>query len=407
MNSSNHSPKALLEQFVVNNADLERLESLLKQFNIFEAVGMVRQEIRHSHFLAFLLNPNASHNLRDIFLKTFLKQLLLEADNATVSPIEIDVATLTDTKVRREWKNIDILLVSPGSQIVCTIENKVDSGEHSNQLQRYRQIVQQEFPNYRQIFVFLTPQGIVPYGEVDQEHWSVYSYRKVADLIGEVCDRYRSTLNDEVCTLMQHYSTLINRHLMQDSEIAKLCRQIYLSHKEALDLIYEHRPSLETEAYELVKQLVKNAPPDKIVFIHSWLQRKILSFASPRWHDLPFQQAGTGWTPKPNRILLLQFKVEASILKLVLILGPGDLTTRQAVYDALENRDIPGFTGNRPTSDQGWLHLVERIVSEDIRPEMFLNDIEDDVQRFWQQFLTNELPQIDAAIVQAFGTAQG
>jgi hypothetical protein len=409
-------PKTLLEQFVVNNADLERLESLLNQFNIFEAVGMVRQEIRHSHFLAFLLNPSASHKLRDIFLKTFLKQLLLEADNATVSPIEIDVATLTDTKVRREWKNIDILLVSPGSQTVCAIENKVDSGEHSNQLQRYRQIVQQEFPNYRQIFVFLTPQGIVPYGEVDQEHWSVYSYRKVADLIGEVCDRYRSTLQPEVCTLMQHYSTLINRHLMQDSEIAKLCRDIYLQHKEALDLIYEHRPALETEAYELVKQLVRNASPDQntpsnqnappkpIVFINSWFQRKILSFASSKWHDLPFQQAGTGWTPPPNRILLLQFKVEAPILKLVLILGPGDLSTRQAIFDALENRNIPGFAGDRPTSDQGWIHLVERIVSQDIKPEMFLSDIEDDVQRFWQQFLADELPRIDKAIVQAFGT---
>jgi hypothetical protein len=101
-------PQKLLEQFVVNNADLERLESLLNQFNIFEAVGMVRQEIRHSRFLAFLLNPNASHHLGDIFLKTFLKRLLLEANNATVSPIEIDVAPLTDTEVRREWKNKEV-----------------------------------------------------------------------------------------------------------------------------------------------------------------------------------------------------------------------------------------------------------------------------------------------------------
>ncbi len=48
--------KYLLEQFVVDNEDLERLESLLDQFNIFEAVGMVRQEIRH--FLLDLLRSN-------------------------------------------------------------------------------------------------------------------------------------------------------------------------------------------------------------------------------------------------------------------------------------------------------------------------------------------------------------
>lgn len=46
--------RALLEAFVVDNHDLERLEALLAEFNIFEAV---RQELRHSDFLAFLLDP--------------------------------------------------------------------------------------------------------------------------------------------------------------------------------------------------------------------------------------------------------------------------------------------------------------------------------------------------------------
>ncbi|WP_162160889.1 PD-(D/E)XK nuclease family protein [Leptolyngbya sp. PCC 6406] len=399
-------PQKLLEQLVVNNADLERLESLLNQFNIFEAVGMVRQEIRHSRFLSFLLNPNAPHHLRDIFLKAFLKQLLLGANNATVSPIDIDIADLTDTEVRREWKNIDILLVSPGSQIVCAIENKVDSGEHSNQLQRYRQIVQQEFPNYRQIFVFLTPQGIFPDGEADQEHWCVYSYRKVADLIGEVCDRHRATLQPEVCTLMQHYSTLINRHLMEDSEIAKLCRDIYLKHQAAIDLIYEHRPALDIEAYKLVKKLVNEASPDQIVFDDSWTARKILSFSVPRWDDFPAYTSCQGWT-KSQRILLLQFHVEPPILKLILCLGPGDPNIRQSIYLSIKDHNILGFTTQQPSPEVKWLALVERIISEDLRPEMFISDIEDDVRQFWQQFLTNELPRIDEAIVQAFGTAQG
>jgi len=274
-------PKALLERFIVNNAELEQLESLLNQFNIFEAVGMVRQEIRHSRFLAFLLNPNGSHHLRDVFLKTFLKRLFLEADNATVSPIEVDVATLTDTEVRREWKNIDILLVSPGSKIVCAIENKVDSSEHSDQLQRYRQIVQKEFSDYRQIFVFLTPQGILPYGEADQAHWTTYSYRKVAEVINDVCDLHRATLQPEVCSLMQHYSTLINRHLMQDSEIAKLCRDIYLKHQTALDLIFEHRPDLENEIYDFVKRLIKTASPDQVIFDSAYRTKQTLSFAVP------------------------------------------------------------------------------------------------------------------------------
>jgi hypothetical protein len=49
-----------LEAFVVDNPDLERLEALLDQFNIFEAIGVVRQELRHSDLLAFLLDSQES-----------------------------------------------------------------------------------------------------------------------------------------------------------------------------------------------------------------------------------------------------------------------------------------------------------------------------------------------------------
>jgi hypothetical protein len=44
-----------LEALVVDNSDLERLETMLDQFNMFEAMGAVRREVRHSDFLAVLL----------------------------------------------------------------------------------------------------------------------------------------------------------------------------------------------------------------------------------------------------------------------------------------------------------------------------------------------------------------
>jgi hypothetical protein len=50
MNDINFDHKAI-EALVVGNQDLERLESLLDQFNIFEAIGAVHVEIRHSTFL--------------------------------------------------------------------------------------------------------------------------------------------------------------------------------------------------------------------------------------------------------------------------------------------------------------------------------------------------------------------
>jgi len=43
----------------------------------------------------------------DIFLKRFLKRVLLETDDsAKISPVDIDIADLTDSEIRREWQNI-------------------------------------------------------------------------------------------------------------------------------------------------------------------------------------------------------------------------------------------------------------------------------------------------------------
>ena len=47
----------------IDNPDLERLEALLDQFNLFEALGIVRQELRHSDLLAFLLD--AQHGVEE------------------------------------------------------------------------------------------------------------------------------------------------------------------------------------------------------------------------------------------------------------------------------------------------------------------------------------------------------
>ena len=82
-----------LERLIVDNRDLERLESLLAQFNVFEAVSVVRQELRHSDFLAFMLDSRQTHGLGDAFLKRLL-QGAIQRGSATsnpVSAIDLDV----------------------------------------------------------------------------------------------------------------------------------------------------------------------------------------------------------------------------------------------------------------------------------------------------------------------------
>ncbi|MBI1368585.1 MAG: hypothetical protein GC162_08005 [Planctomycetes bacterium] len=55
------SELAAIEAFVADNDDLLKLEERIGRFNIFDAPGIVRAEIRHSNFLAWLLDP-AGHS---------------------------------------------------------------------------------------------------------------------------------------------------------------------------------------------------------------------------------------------------------------------------------------------------------------------------------------------------------
>jgi len=56
--------------------DLAALRRPLATFNIFEATGDVRHELRHSHLLYFLLNPRETHGLEDRFIKSLLQKVL-------------------------------------------------------------------------------------------------------------------------------------------------------------------------------------------------------------------------------------------------------------------------------------------------------------------------------------------
>src|SRR4051812_24401029 len=85
------------------DGDLERLEDNLREFNLFVALGAVSAELRHSSFLAWLLDPNENHGFGDIIVKRILQRSIINAGTATITPIGIDLMDLSDLEVRREW----------------------------------------------------------------------------------------------------------------------------------------------------------------------------------------------------------------------------------------------------------------------------------------------------------------
>jgi hypothetical protein len=254
--------RALLEAFVVDNPELEQLESLLAEFNIFEAIGAVRQELRHSDFLAFLLDPAQNHGLGDIFLKKFLMHVLVDADNPPLTAEQIDIANLQGAIVEREQSDIDILIHDPTNRLVCAIENKIDAVESLGQLDRCRQIVEQEFSGYQTIFIYLTPEGREP---ADDSHsaYIPFTYNSIAEMVDSLYQTEEFTTKSEPQILMAHYVKMLRRHIVSDSEIAELCRKIYSKHQRALDLIFEHRPDLQLEIANKLKEIIEDAKPNE------------------------------------------------------------------------------------------------------------------------------------------------
>ena len=138
--------------------------------------------------------------------------------------------------VMREWKNTDILLTSTEEKTVVAIENKVGSHEHSNQLNRYRNILEKEYPDYNRMLVFLTPDGEKP---SDVENWDVLTYSDVIDVLESATLQIK--VLPDVDLMIKNYIDVVRRDIVEDQQLIDICNKIYNKHKKALDLIFENR----------------------------------------------------------------------------------------------------------------------------------------------------------------------
>ncbi len=271
--------RAALESLVLEN-DLQLLEQRIGKFNFFNAIKIERTEIRHSNFLAFILDPARSHGHGQLFLNALLMDLLKNTPPhlRPLSPIDLDGTQLRDVEVRREWAHLDLLITCSDPELVVVIENKVGSSEHSDQLRKYEQTVMQQYPTARPLFVYLTLDG----EEASGEKWVPYSYRDIHDLFRRIRDTYSSSIGDEVLVFLDHYLTLLGDRLVYNApEIDELCHRIYRNHQRALDLIFER---VETSASGVLREAEAALRDDSLWHVFYRLGRYI-DFVPKAWLD--------------------------------------------------------------------------------------------------------------------------
>lgn len=181
-------------------------------------------------------NPNENHGIGDAFLKAVVQEMVVKDTDGRYDVFQTLLLDFYSFTVYREWKNIDILLVSDQDKFLIAIENKIGAHEHSNQLNRYRTILEADYPEYRKMFIFLTPDGDDP---SDVENWDVLSYATIADILSGKANELE--LQPDIELIIRNYLDVIRRDIVEDQKLIEVCNKIYARHKKALDLIFEYR----------------------------------------------------------------------------------------------------------------------------------------------------------------------
>lgn len=380
-----------LEEFVVNNPELEQLETVLGQFNIFEALGAVRQELRHTDFLAFLLNPSQNHGLRDYFTKRFIQKAIInhKGGDLPISLIDIDFWDLDETLILREWNNIDIVLENRPHQLAIVIENKIASTEHSEQLQRYRSIAEQHYRDWKLLYLYLTPEGDTP----SDEFYIPIDYKLICQLVEDLISTRASTVGPDVKTILSHYAQMLRRHIVSESAIEDLCRKIYQKHQRALDLLFEYRPDLQASIREHLERVIQATP--ELLLDHC--SKTYIRFIPKKW-DVSSLRKGESWTPS-KRMLLYEFRNYVERLSLALIIGPGSQEIRQKLFEmAQKEGDIL-----RPSSKNIGASFCTIFTREFLHRKDYesasLEDFQQKIAKAWESFLEHDLPKIEKVLI--------
>lgn len=384
--------KDSLERFILNNPELEKLEGMLSDFNLFETLNLIHAEIRHSNVLSWLLNPAQNHGLGSYFLNLFLKHFISE-NKSTIEGVDIfkiEMLSYTDVEVRREWKNIDILIIikEKDENLVIAIENKVKSAEHSDQLVRYREIVEKEFADYEQLFVYLTPEPLLP----SDENWVNFNYGTIASLIATTLSNKRNQLNETIYAFIEQYNQILKKHIVGNSEIEKIAKQIYQKHKNALDIIFQYKPDMASDISDYLQSLIHE--DSNMIFDSAG--KTLIRFSTPTI-DSKIPKVSEGWL-RSKRLVVYEFQNFDNKLMLRLYIGPGDKELRKFLFDFFSKKHVLFSLTNRTMGSKHHCIYQKEFLRKKEYEEKEYEDLVSIINKKWKEFVENQLHQIDSYV---------
>lgn len=140
-------------------------------FNLFEILGVQRREEPHSDIIAWLINPEETHGLGNVFLQEFIKKIFnLEL------PFDSQIKVFRESQKGGDRPDI----IVEGNNWLLIIENKIDSSENNSQTLRYANRWRKTGGINKNVFlVYLSPDGRTPISP----DFRPVSYRIIRELL--------------------------------------------------------------------------------------------------------------------------------------------------------------------------------------------------------------------------------
>lgn len=396
--------------------DFTSLQNLVnEEVNLMEILRVSRKELQHSNFLAWFFNPTESHNLGDFALKEFIKIYFKEnqfqnlGNETGLSVFDFVQLEFDDLEIRREYKNIDLIFLSRQNEFCIVIENKINSPEKKGQLEKYRKLIESEYPDFKhKIYIYLSlyDQQI---SESEQENYVQLNYDHIIKLIEQVISSQRLKLADKTRFVFEQYLQTLKSMLNKNEEIEKIAQQLYKKYKSAFDLVFKYSVSTySSEIWDKIQNLVSseksirpfNSNKTYIRFQPNYLYENIQALKD-------FGLISPTDDLRDNWMFLFEFNLRNNQVIFYCKIGQGEQDAREKLYEIYKkNNDI--FTkvvrGNEVLRPQ-WQQAFQKQILTKTDFENESNDIEKVIEKQFRELIDKDLPKIIERINQEIKNA--
>jgi hypothetical protein len=321
---------------ITESAEFALLSSRFNRFCPFEATGMVRAEIRHGSFLAYMLDPRKPHGYGTQLLKAFL-DTVYEPHSATDVHAML-TANANAVEIRREWRNIDLMIILPATKTIVVLELKIDASQGKDQLRTYRRLVERHWlksDGWTHKFVFLTKSD-----EAAQDVWDELRFRQIVQKFDEIAS---SDTDAPARETLRYYVSMMRRHPVGDQATKEAARRLWAQHGETLNFLMKNRPYPIRQLFETLKSqasdLAAHASNPDFTVVPDEHESGIIRFGISQWDSVPGFCSANDWT-STNRLVLLELKLGAEGLGMFAYVGPSSRPFRKRLLAGLLSENL-------------------------------------------------------------------